>query len=292
MSILNDQTALSFLFFVPFFLLFSSQRPLHEVYSTGESACWLYLSAARKQRSSITMGSFHAVLICYDTPELGFLTATCMRCYAHCAYPSAFTRQFATPSSPVIQWACFQWPVVMHNCTSHRKGKVILGLCRRAPFRTEKINPSAKLSTFQIPLKPVESQMQPLDAARDQLPQGRTIHALLLTYKLSLEAEGKHRVTVPMLNRYQNSCMMPEQRVINQAAKDGCQVDDLLFCLLDYIKADGLCPTYTMSKCFICGFSLLWVPSPLPFSFPSFAAIVYVVGMQQLTAQQGTQLCM
>jgi hypothetical protein len=67
----------------------------------------------------------------------------------------------------------------------------------------EKINPSAKLNTFQIPLKPVESQMQPLDAARDQLPQGRTIHALLLTYKLSLETEGKHRVTVPMLNRYQ-----------------------------------------------------------------------------------------
>lgn len=43
--------------------------------------------------------------------------------------------------------------------------------------------------------------MQPLDSPRDQLPQGRTIHALLLTYKLSLEAEGKHRVTVPMLNR-------------------------------------------------------------------------------------------
>ena len=44
--------------------------------------------------------------------------------------------------------------------------------------------------------------MQPLEGPRDQLPQGRTIHALLLTYKLSLEAEGKHRVTVPMLNRY------------------------------------------------------------------------------------------
>lgn len=80
-------------------------------------------------------------------------------------------------------------------------------MCCRAPFRTEKINPSAKLNTFQIPLKPVESQMQPLDAARDQLPQGRTIHALLLTYKLSLEAEGKHRVTVPMLNRYHVFCL-------------------------------------------------------------------------------------
>ncbi|KAL0024941.1 hypothetical protein WJX77_004746 [Trebouxia sp. C0004] len=79
-----------------------------------------------------------------------------------------------------------------------RSSKVLV----RAPFRSEKVNPSVKLNTFQIPLKPVESQMQPLDAARDQLPQGRTIHALLLTYKLSLDAEGKHRVTVPMLNRY------------------------------------------------------------------------------------------
>ncbi|KAL0038695.1 hypothetical protein WJX79_003623 [Trebouxia sp. C0005] len=79
-----------------------------------------------------------------------------------------------------------------------RTSKVLV----RAPIRSEKINPSAKLNDFQIPLKPVESQMHPLDAARDQLPQGRTIHALLLTYKLSLEAEGKHRVTVPMLNRY------------------------------------------------------------------------------------------
>ena len=100
-----------------------------------------------------------------------------------------------------------------------QKGKVIPGIYCRAPFRTEKINPSAKLSTFQIPLKPVESQMQPLDAARDQLPQGRTIHALLLTYKLSLEAEGKHRVTVPMLNRYQNSCMMSEQGLLIKQQK-------------------------------------------------------------------------
>ncbi len=130
-----------------------------------------------------------------------------MKCSAHCAFLSDFTRQVAKHHQALLynglaangQWSC--------TTTQATETKVYLGICRRAPFRTEKVNPSAKLNTFQIPLKPVESQMQPLDAARDQLPQGRTIHALLLTYKLSLEAEGKHRVTVPMLNRYQNFCI-------------------------------------------------------------------------------------
>ena len=92
---------------------------------------------------------------------------------------------------------------------SHLCG-VATGLCilsrsseclHRSALRTEKINPSAKLHTLQIPLRPTETQMQPLSSQRDQLPQGRIIHALMLTYKLSLETEGKHRVTVPMLNR-------------------------------------------------------------------------------------------
>ncbi len=112
------------------------------------------------------------------------------------------TRQIATHHALLYDGLLWtgRWSCTTAQAT---ETKVNLGICGRAPFRTEKINPSAKLNTFQIPLKPVESQMQPLDAARDQLPQGRTIHALLLTYKLSLEAEGKHRVTVPMLNRYQ-----------------------------------------------------------------------------------------
>lgn len=76
-----------------------------------------------------------------------------------------------------------------------------MGVWHRAALRTEKINPTAKLHTLQIPLRPTDSQMQPLSSQRDQLPQGRIIHALMLTYKLSVENEGKHRVTVPMLNR-------------------------------------------------------------------------------------------
>lgn len=136
-----------------------------------------------------------------------------MKCRAYCACLSAFTRQFAENQHALLhgglalngQWSC--------TTTQNTEERVYLEICHRAPIRTEKVNPSAKLNTFQIPLKPVESQMQPLHAARDQLPQGRTIHALLLTYKLSLEAEGKHRVTVPMLNRYQIIALQHDVRV-------------------------------------------------------------------------------
>lgn len=72
----------------------------------------------------------------------------------------------------------------------------------RAPFRAEKMNPSAKLKVFQATLRPTDYKLQPSKSpVRDQLPQGRTIHTLLLTYKVSIEAEGKFQVTVPMLNR-------------------------------------------------------------------------------------------
>lgn len=82
----------------------------------------------------------------------------------------------------------------------------------------EKINPSAKLNVLQIPLRPTDTQMQPLSSDRDQLPQGRTIHALLLTFKLSIEAEGKYRVTVPMLNRYgMQSCLNCRDRATHLA---------------------------------------------------------------------------
>ena len=37
--------------------------------------------------------------------------------------------------------------------------------------------------------------------SRDQLPQGRIIHTLLLTYKVKIEAEAKYKVTVPILNK-------------------------------------------------------------------------------------------
>ena len=43
--------------------------------------------------------------------------------------------------------------------------------------------------------------MAPLPGKRDALPNGRTIHTLLLTYKLTVVEAGKHTVTLPLLNR-------------------------------------------------------------------------------------------
>ena len=63
LSILNDPTALSFLFFLLSFLsFFSSQRPLREVHSISKNACLMYLSAAREQRSNVTMKYFMCCL--------------------------------------------------------------------------------------------------------------------------------------------------------------------------------------------------------------------------------------
>ena len=44
--------------------------------------------------------------------------------------------------------------------------------------------------------------MAPLLDKRDALPNQRTIHSLLLTYKLSVVEAGKHTVRLPLLNKY------------------------------------------------------------------------------------------
>jgi tripeptidyl-peptidase-2 len=70
----------------------------------------------------------------------------------------------------------------------------------RSAFRSEKLAPSAKLSTVRIPLRPTEALLAPL-GARDVLPNGRAIHSLILTYKFKVEEAGKHTITLPLLNR-------------------------------------------------------------------------------------------
>ena len=75
----------------------------------------------------------------------------------------------------------------------------------RAPFQTEKLVPSAKLTTVHIPLRPSESILAPLLGKRDALPNQRTIHSLLLTYKLTVVEAGKHTIRLPLLNKY--ACM-------------------------------------------------------------------------------------
>jgi len=72
---------------------------------------------------------------------------------------------------------------------------------RRAPFQSEKLVPSAKLTAVHIPLRPAEAVLAPLPGKRDALPNNRTIHTLLLTYKLTVTEAGKHTITLPLLNR-------------------------------------------------------------------------------------------
>lgn len=75
-------------------------------------------------------------------------------------------------------------------------------LACRAPFQAEKLSPSAKLTTVHIPLRPSEALLAPLLGKRDALPNQRTIHSLLLTYKLTVVEAGKHTVRLPLLNKY------------------------------------------------------------------------------------------
>jgi tripeptidyl-peptidase-2 len=96
------------------------------------------------------------------------------------------------------------------NGSSGANGVVIDGaggsvkVIARAPFRREKIKPSAKLDTVRIPLRPTDAGIAPapLLGPRDVLPGGRTIHSLLLSYKLSLPEGGKVTPRVPLLNRF------------------------------------------------------------------------------------------
>ena len=71
----------------------------------------------------------------------------------------------------------------------------------RAPFRAEKLTPAAKLDRVRIAVRPSEAALSPLPGPRDALPDGRTAHALVLTYKFSLVEDGKVTPLLPILNR-------------------------------------------------------------------------------------------
>ena len=94
----------------------------------------------------------------------------------------------------------------LQSCPMESDGHTIAsggssGPACRAPFQSEKLVPAAKLTAVHIPLRPTEAVLAPLPGARDVLPNGRTIHTLLLTYKLTVGEAGKHTVTLPLLNR-------------------------------------------------------------------------------------------
>lgn len=72
----------------------------------------------------------------------------------------------------------------------------------KATLRREKIKPSAKLETLRIPVRPSEFELNPLSKPRDVLPGGRTIHRLVLIYKIKLAEDGAITPCVPLFNRF------------------------------------------------------------------------------------------
>ena len=70
----------------------------------------------------------------------------------------------------------------------------------RAAFRSEVIEPKARLKAVRSTLRPSSAALAPLSAARDQLPDGRLVHGLTLTYTLDVKEAGKHTMRLPLLN--------------------------------------------------------------------------------------------
>ncbi|GLC44539.1 hypothetical protein PLESTB_000062200 [Pleodorina starrii] len=66
--------------------------------------------------------------------------------------------------------------------------------------RSTRIKPEAKLTCLHIPLRPVETSLEPLTEDRDALTDGRVIYRLLLTYKTSLSEAGKYKPCLPLIN--------------------------------------------------------------------------------------------
>ncbi|KAG6541056.1 hypothetical protein Mapa_017543 [Marchantia paleacea] len=71
----------------------------------------------------------------------------------------------------------------------------------KAPLATERLAPSATLTSVRVPYRPVEAKVEPLSAARDKLSNGRQIHALTLKYKFSL---GEAAEVTPRLSYLNN----------------------------------------------------------------------------------------
>ncbi|CAG9460207.1 unnamed protein product [Pedinophyceae sp. YPF-701] len=71
-----------------------------------------------------------------------------------------------------------------------------------APLRPEAVSPDAKLATVRIPVTPHASRIVPSPDARDELPEGRTIHLMQLDYKLKLTEAGKVTPRIPMINAH------------------------------------------------------------------------------------------
>lgn len=74
-------------------------------------------------------------------------------------------------------------------------------LACRAPLRSVAVQPQAKLSVVQTPLRPVEAKMTSHPGPRDRLTTDRVPLTLHLTYKFSLAEAGKVTPRLPLLNK-------------------------------------------------------------------------------------------
>jgi len=78
-------------------------------------------------------------------------------------------------------------------------GKVLL----TAPFRAEKVKPTAKVTGLRWSLRPTKSALAPLSPPRDALPSGgRLTHGLCLTYSFEAAEAGDYRLALPSLTGF------------------------------------------------------------------------------------------
>lgn len=95
----------------------------------------------------------------------------------------------------------------------HGVGSVPSGVCLSpgevsklvlsAPFRAEKVKPTATLTGLQWSLRPTEAALAPLHAPRDALAGGCKLgHGLKLTYAFEAAEPGDYRVGLPSLTGY------------------------------------------------------------------------------------------
>lgn len=96
----------------------------------------------------------------------------------------------------------------------------VLAMQVHAPLRRTNLNVYANLKVLSIPLRPTSAQLTTQASARDRLPQGRIMHRLLLSYKLSLKEAGECK------------CMLAP---LHQAVYDGA-LEGQLFAVYDSHK--------------------------------------------------------
>jgi len=98
--------------------------------------------------------------------------------------------------------------VCFHSVVTHPAGALVLDGCARAtrvdcwaPLRAETLQPVVKVTAVQTKLRPTKATLSPLSAPRDQHPDGRGIHSLVLQYSLKVKEPGMFTPRLVGINR-------------------------------------------------------------------------------------------